>query len=81
MGILKGVDSMKKTLAWVCLLAMLFSFSALGETRLFSVNDYESSYTFSFAQAGVNIVVDLINVAALTEKSGDAVHIGVAAAG
>lgn len=46
---------MKKTLAWVCLLAMLFSFGALGETRLFSVNDYESSYTFSFAQAGDTI--------------------------
>ena len=55
MGILKGVDSMKKTLAWVCLLALLFSFGATSENLLFDSKDYEGSIEnntqFSFAVA------------------------------
>ena len=46
---------MKKTLAWVCLLAMLFSVGATAENLLFDGNDYESTVEnntqFSFAVA------------------------------
>ena len=46
---------MKKTLAWVCLLALLFSFGATSENLLFDSKDYEGSIEnntqFSFAVA------------------------------